>query len=322
MKFKAYTFLFLFLLLQAAPAVGKQLVDRVIAVVNDEVITQSEFDLIFRPIYEQIRKAYRGSNLEEELQATRLKLLNQLIEDKLVYQEAKKLGVEVLDSEIFEQVENFQSQFPDDETYQAELNRVGLTRGALEEQFRERLTIARLHRQIIHGRVVVSPVEVEKFYKENAEKFVRADQIDVWSITIRKSEEAVQKGITDEVKQGRAAELLAELNGGAEFGELAKQASEDLHAEKGGHVGYIERGNFVQDIDDMLFALEENSHSEVVETERGYHIFKVTGKQPGAALTFEEVKEKIEDQLFRKKAHERFMSWMEKLKKKSYISIR
>jgi len=78
----------------------------------------------------------------------------------------------------------------------------------------------------------------------------------------------------------------------------------------------------VADIDKALFSLPENGVSEVLETEQAYHIFKVGKKRPASSETFEEVKDKVNDMLFRKKAHERFISWMDDLKKKSFISIR
>ena len=75
-------------------------------------------------------------------------------------------------------------------------------------------------------------------------------------------------------------------------------------------------------IDQVLFSLPEGSHSEVLETERGYHIFKVGGKRPPFEKSLEEAKGEIEDKLFRMKAHQRFQGWMEDLKRRAYISIR
>src|SRR3989338_437879 len=90
---RSFAFLILFIL-SFHPLLfsEEQLVDRVAAVVNKEIITQSELDTLFRPLYEQVKKSYKGHNLEGELQTLRIKLLNQLIEDRLVYQEAQKLG--------------------------------------------------------------------------------------------------------------------------------------------------------------------------------------------------------------------------------------
>jgi len=175
-------------------AAERQLLNQVLAVVNDDVITQSEFDMVFRPIYEQIKKAAEGSEFAAQLNDLRLKLLNQMIEDKLVYQEAVQLGIEVEDSAVEEQFQGFKKQFPDEATFQQELAASGVTMDALKQQFRERIAITRLHQYMIRSKVVVAPSDVEKYFQDNPDEFLKKRQIELWSITIPKSEEAIQKG--------------------------------------------------------------------------------------------------------------------------------
>ena len=300
----------------------KQLVDRVAAVVNKEIITQSEVDMLFRPIYEQIRSSYKGPNLQGELEMLRLKLLNQLIEDRLVAQEAKKLGIEVSDEEIAEEMEQFKKQFPDDTAFKKELEASGITLADIERRFKERLAIAKLHQGLIRGRVIVSPSEAEQFYKEHPEQFSQKEQIELWGITLRKGDEAIQKGTMDEGVKKKAKQLIADVKKGKSFEELAAKNSEDSYAAKKGYMDFVDRGTLVADIEKALFALPENAVSDVLETEQAYHIFKVGKKRQASNKTFEEVKDKVNEMLFRKKAHERFVSWMDDLKKKSFISIR
>lgn len=299
-----------------------QLVDRVAAVVNNEIITQSEFDLIFRPFYEQMKKAYQGSNLNRELQDLRLKLLNQLIEDKLVYQEAKKLGITVSDSELEEETAQFKKQFKDEAAFQKEMDVIGIKFSEIEERFRERLSIEKLHQYVIRGNVIISPAEMEQYYKDHREEFRQKENVKLWCITIPKSEEAAHKGIMDEKAKKKAQNLLAELRRSAHFEELAKKNSQDSHAPEGGLIGVVTKGDMIANLDKAIFLLSENQASEVLETEAAYHIFKVAQKKPASDLTFEEARDSIHDQLFRVKSHERFVSWMDELKKKAYISIR
>ena len=319
-------FLFLILLFLAfnpnAFCRDEQLVDRVAAVVNNEVITQSELDVIFRPIYEQIKKAYQGSDLQHELEIVRLKLLNQLIEDRLVYQEAQKLGITVSDSEIQEDLATFKAQFPNEETFKKEMEKAGISLQEVEKRVRERITITKLHQSVIRGKVIVSPAEVEQYYKDHPETFNQKEQVKVWCITFRKSAEAIEKGTTDEATKRKAGKLIAELKQGKDFEKLAKENSQDAHAAQGGFLGFIQKGDMVSSIDQILFTLPSGGFSEVLETEEGYHIFKVGEKQNASHKTFEEAKEEIADRLFRKKAHDRFVSWMDELKKKSFISVR
>ena len=300
----------------------QQLVDRVAAVVNKEIITQSELDMLFRPIYEQIKKAYQGADLQRELESLRLKLLNQLIEDRLVAQEAQKLGIVISDEELGEEMEQFKKQFPNEAAFQKELEASGVSRSDIEKRFRERLSISKLHQAIIRGKVVVSPSEAEQYYKDHLKEFFQKEQIELWCITLKKGDEAVKKGTMDEGVKRKAGELIAELKRGKNFEELAEKNSEDASAMQKGYLGFIPRGSLVADLDKVLFTLPENSVSDVLETEQAYHIFKVGKKNPSLNKTFEEVRDQINDMLFRKKAHEHFVIWMDELKKKSFISIR
>ncbi len=314
--------IFLFIFASNAFAAEKQLVDRVIAVVNKEVITQSEFDAIFRPIYEEIRRAGEGQDLNREVSELRLRLLNQMIEDRLVAQEAKKLGIEVTNEEVAEEIRQLKSEFPEEAVFHDQMKSEGVGMADIEQRFRERIAIEKLHEYIIRGKTAVSPEEVEQYYKDHPEEFDRKEQVKVSVITLRKSEEAIRKGVMDEAAKAQAGRLLKDLKKGADFEALAKKYSQDTYAHNGGAVGFLEKGNMKGSLEEVLFSLPLGAVSDVLETEEAYHLFKVHEKMEAKHQTFEEIRPQIHQFLFRKKAHERFVVWMEDLKKKSFISIR
>ncbi|OGW88472.1 MAG: hypothetical protein A3A73_05175 [Omnitrophica bacterium RIFCSPLOWO2_01_FULL_50_24] len=307
---------------QAARGADRAVVDQVLAVVNHDVITQSEFDAIFRPVYEKIKESIGEAATESQLREIRLKLLNQMIEDKLVYQESIKLGIEVSDVEVEEEFGAFKKQFQDEETFEKELKLSGVSVSDLKQQFRERTAITRLHQHVIRGKVVVSPEEVAKYYAEHSGDFVQKDQVELWCITVRKNQEAIQKGLMDETAKEKVEGILAKLKKGADFDKLAKAHSDDASGAQGGSLGWMGRGDMIGGIDSVIFSLPEGALSDVLETERGYHIFKVGKRTVGVTKTFDDVRDQIRDVLFRQKAHLRFLAWMEDLKKQSYVSIR
>lgn len=315
-------FLFLFLPQLVARSEDKYLVDRVLAVVNDDVITQSEFDAVFRPIYEQILQNYHGADQRKQLEQVRIQLLNQMIEDRLVAMEAKKLGIEVSDAEVQEEVEAFKKQFPNPETFEAEMKKDGLTLANIEKRFRERLAIEKLHEGVIRGQVAVTPTEVEEYYKENSREFVTRPKAEAWVITVRKSDAAIQQGIADERAKSKIEKVRKELKKGKDFSELARQNSDDDKANEGGFLGVVSKGDLLGEFDSVLFSQNENEFSDVFETEMAYHILKTGKKYDSKPQNFEEVKDQIYDKLFREKSHAKFVEWMTDLKKKSHISIR
>lgn len=319
-----HIFILLFLLQPAFPAFAQekqQLVDRVVAVVNQEIITQSELDAIFQPVYMQFRDTYQGRELAEKLEDAHKKMLNQLIEDKLVLQQAKKLGVEVTEQEVEERFAEFRKQFSETD-FQAMMKAQGVREKTLRDRLRDQIAIQKLHYVEIQRKTIVSPLEIKKYYEDHPNDFLEKEKVKVWVIAIPKSEEAVRKGARDETARKKAEALFKELKKGKDFSELAKAESRDSHAQEGGLIGYVGRGDMIEKVDQSLFALSENQFTNVIETEQAYHIFKVGDRKSGRTLSLEEARDAIHNLLYRQKANERFESWMEELKKSAYISVR
>jgi len=300
----------------------KQLVDRVIAVVNDEAITQSEVDFYLRPIYEQLRKQYEGEELIGKLNEVRLKLLNQMIEDRLVFQEAKTRGLTVDETEVEEMLEETKGRFPSENEFENAILSQGITMSDLEESFRRQISIRKLQDMEIRSQVVISPTEIEEYYKSHQSEFAEEESVETLSITIRKSEEASKKGLVDEAARQKIDQIEKRILGGESFEKLAQEFSEDANAKQRGSVGWVKRGVMLPSIDKALFELKEGGISPVLETSLGYHLFKVEEKKVSRIPPLDEVRDKIRTILFHQEAQARFKDWIEELKNRAYISVR
>lgn len=324
----SFLILWLFLLMDIcfisqARAERRELVDKVVAVVDEEAITQSELDELLNPIYEQYRKQYQGEDLFRKLDEARRILLNQLIEDRLVYQESKRAGVKVAEEEVDASVNDFKDRFQNDAEFNKLLKEEGMTMTKLRERYERQIAIRKLHQYEVRGKVMVSPKEVEQYYKDHINEFATNERIQVRTITIRKSPEAVEKGLTDETAKAKAEAVLKELiDTKADFAELAKRYSQDSYALEGGELGFIERGDMVEAIDQALFSLKKGELSQVLESKLGYHIFRVDDIQAGKVQALDEMRGNIQGIIYREKMRKRFVEWMEQLKKEAYISIR
>ena len=300
----------------------KELLDQVIAVVNDEPITQSELDVLLRPLYDQYREEFRGEEMVVKLNEARQKLLNQLIEDRLVYQEAVRQKIETDQSEIDKAVTEFKKRFPNEDTMDEVLREQGLSLSDLKERFRKQSMIRQLHTIEIRSKVVVSPKEIEEFYQKNSDKFSSRERLKTRSITVKKSYDAREKGLTDEEAKKKITGIRDKILAGEDFASLAKQFSEDVHAQDGGLSDWVEQGAMIPVINDVIFKLKLGEISDILETPMGYHLFRVEEREQGSKKTVEEVHDQIFDELFRQKSEERFYDWMQELKKNAYISIR
>ena len=299
-----------------------QLLDQVVAVVNDEAITQSELDSILRPIYEDYKQRYSGDKLFRELNDARTKLLNQLIEDRLVYQEAKAKKIEVDSFKIDEQIEAFQKKFPNGEAMEKALNEQGVTLHGLRERLEKQEMVKTLHEQEVKSRVVVSPSDIEKYFDAHADQFTSKDHIRVRSITIKKSDEAREKGLKDEAASEKINALAKSLQEGGDFAALAKENSQDVNSKDGGLGDWVERGAMIEAVDQVIFKLKAGETSEVLETAMGYHLFRCEEIRAGSKRSLEEVRDIIYGLIYQEKSETRFNEWLKELKSKAYVSVR
>lgn len=295
-----------------------EVLDKVVAIVNDEPILQSELDKVLAAVYAQYKKQFEGDDLYSKLDEARKEILNQLIEDKLIYQEAVELGLEITEGEIADQLASVKEQFGDEEKFNEFLSTQGLSVSKLEERLKQQVAIRKMHHYHVRSRVIVTPKEIENYYNENIKLFTAEESIKVRTITIRKNE----KGRSDEEAKAITEEILRKNYTGEKFEDLAKEYSEDTKAESGGDLGYVARGDLIPEIEKVIFSLKSGEMSPVIETEMGFHLFMVEEKQAKRTKTFNEVREKIKDMLYHKQTVERFKEWMAELKSKAYISIR
>lgn len=312
-----------FLLIAASPLRAEsQLLDQVAAVVNDDVITQSELDVLLRPLYDQYKKEGTPEQAALKLGEARQKLLNQLVEDRLVFQEAKTQKIEIDEAQIDAEIARFKERFKSEKELDDALQQEGLSMKEMRERVRRQAMIRRLQDMEIRSRVVISPMEIEKFYNEHPSEFASGEKIRVRSITIRKDEVAREKGLKDERAKKKIEDLRKKILSGESFGKLAKDFSEDTGAESEGLGDWLAPGDMIPEIDAVLFSLKQGEVSQVIESPLGYHLFRVEEKKDKFKKTFEEARDEIYNVLFMQKSQERFQEWMKELKRNAYISIR
>ena len=293
--------------------------DKIVAVVNDEVITQSEIDEALKPVYTQYKSTYSKEELIQKLNQAREDILNQLIEEKLILQQAKKEEIEVSDEEIEEKLTQVKSQFPDEDTFRQVLDSQNLTISDLKQRYKEQIMIKKLINKEVRAKIKVSPLEVFRYYKQHQEEFRIPPKVRVQTILIRKDDK-MSEDYSD--PQKRIEEIKKKLQEGADFSKLAREYSQDSSAINGGDMGYIEKGEMMKEIDEVLFSLNEGQVSDIIETHVGFHIFKINDKKESTIKSFEEVRVEIENMLFQKKAEVRYTEWLKTLKENAYISIK
>jgi peptidyl-prolyl cis-trans isomerase SurA len=292
-------------------------VDKVAVVVNDEIITQGEIDKILYSAYQQFKVQYSDEELEERINEARTSLVKTLIEDRLLLSEAKRRNIMVSNKEVQERMDEVRSQFKSEKEFRTALEADNITIGELEKRYKERIMRDKVIDIEIRGSISVSPQEVVEFYKGHKEEFKEPEKIKLRSILIR---------VTDERPRDEALKLaqtiLVRLEEGGDFMLLADRYSEGPHASSGGDMGWVRNGELLKRINDVVFTLNDNEISGIIETNLGFHIFKAENREESRELEFSEVKDHIEQMIYAQKTNDKIKSWIDRLKENAYIAFR
>lgn len=292
-----------------------EVVERILAVVNDEIVTEQDLQISMVPVVAQFRTTYTGAELEERIKAARRDFLVKVIEDKLILSEAKRKKVIVEDAEVDEMMADVRNKFPGREEYMKAIDDQGLTEKKLWNRFRDQLMTQKLVTYEVKSKVSASPGEVSDYYKAHQSEFAQGDRIQLQHILIRVGSR------TEEEAQNFAESLAAQLEQGKPFEELAKAYSEGGEAKEGGQMGWIEKGQLMGEIDEKVFALSIGQTTPPIKSSLGYHLFKATDRQAFSQKPLAEVRGSIQDTLFKAKLRERLEAWITSLKKNAYIAI-
>lgn len=294
-----------------------EIIDKVLAVVNNEVITQSELDRILFPIYTQYSEIYSEEELPEKMDEARQEMILQMIEDKLIIQEAQKEGITVAGKEVDERIVEIKSKFPNEEEFEAALEGQGLNLDILEKRYEEQARMKKIFDKKVKSQIVIVPTEVQEYYKGHISEFEEPETVVLRVITLKVNQPEEKQKVFEKAQNIRKA-----FDEGKTFEEMAQKFSEDAYAIEGGLMGYVKKGQLMQEIDEKIFALKPGEFSDVIESDLSFRIFKVDEKILPHTSSFEQVREKIQNAIYQEKVKEKFDEWLDKLKKDAYISIK
>ena len=298
------------------PVEDPDVLDRVIAVVNNDAITLSE--LQENVIYYRVEN--RADSVAEEELAKRL--LGKLIEGRLQLQEADRERVVVEDAEVTEEVLDRMKKFNAKtlEEFDGMVRRQGLSLEIVRKKLRDQLMISKVIRRKVSFRVSVTEGEIDRYLEDNRTKLETGLAYHARHILI--PPEGTPSPETWEAARASAAAVHARLVGGADFGEVAKEVSKDGTAADGGDLGPLKQGELAEDIESQIVALTPGQLSAPFRTELGYHIVKLETRETLSGELLSRARQQIRDILFRTKYETRLASWLAEIKRRAIIEIR
>ncbi len=311
----------LFFLIYGWVSSSEAVVDRIVAVVNQEIITLSEVEKVSHPLQEEIQTEDRLER-RVRIQGVFRKVLERLIEEKLIDQEAKKSGIKVSSKEVDGAIEEIRRRHAVDQgDFGKFLATEGLTLEGLKKQIEKQI----LRTKVISWAVKVEPKAGEKelrdFYQKNIDRYRVNESFRLSQILFLIPKEATPDQMREVRK--RCQKVLERIRGGEDFGEMALLYSEDPGSRKDrGDIGYFKRGELLPALEREELRLQVGEVSGVVRTEFGFHIVKLLDRKGGEPPRFEEIKEKVQADYYEREMEKAFQQFLSKLKEKSVIEIR
>jgi peptidyl-prolyl cis-trans isomerase C len=275
--------------------------EHVLAQVNQEEITVDEFDREFKELILEPGKEAKASGIGSLKQA----YLDQVIERKILVQEARRLGIKVSQEELNQAILEIKMDYPG-EGFGEKLGLKGMTLEEWKVRLEEKLLAEKMIRSALHYRGEIEEKEALEYYETHRSAFRLNQRVRARQIVVADGEEAIQ--------------ILKRLKKGESFEKLALEKSLGPEKVNGGDLGYFSPGERPTEFD-HVFMMEVGAISEVIKSPYGYHIFKLEEKIGPRQIPFEEAKLRILQELRQKKGEEEYQRWLKGLKGKARVKI-
>jgi len=300
MKHVISFFILAFFLFFTSPAVFAQ--DKVVAIVNNEIITQKDLDDFLNFTRMQYARDFKGKALEEKVGAMKQDLLQRLIEDRIILQQAKNEKISVDPERLKAKINDIKKHYALESEFERDLAKQGLVQADLENKIREQMLMYNLIEQKVRSKIVVRPDEITGFYNQNKRQFLKPEERVLTIIILTDEDQA--KAVSYQWRLGTKLETLAEKYLFT-TDKLSALQGQELRSE----------------IEDTVFKLGLGEVSNPVKIDQRYYIFKLDNIIGSRELSLEQAQGKIQGYLAEKKLQEALAKWLDELKKQSYIKI-
>lgn len=300
-----------------------QTIERVVAVVNSEIILLSEV----RDRAAQMGQPTDESGPPEQRRAVQKLLrqvLDKMVDDALVIQQASELKLTVEDAEIDRAVDEVKkANNLDSAAFAQALSEQGFTVGSFRRDMRKQILRLKTINTAVRSRLSLTEEDLKAFYEQTVRQMGGHREAHVRHILVAVPAGADAK--TVEAKKRIAVKLLEDARGGADFAALAKQGSDDANTrDDGGDMGWLKEDSGLQEsLAEVIFSMDKKGEVRgPIKTDRGFEVLQLVEKREGDMKPFEEVREQIRMRLSQQQIEKQTQTWVQELRKKAHIEIR
>lgn len=307
----------------AMSTANADIVDRIVAVVNSEVITLSDLNAVFEPYMERINQQFKGRDQDKTkvIAEGKSTILKRMVDNKLIEQQSKKSGLTVKDDEVMTAIRDMLTQRNIElSEFVNGLAKEGTSFEAYKQDVKGHLLRQRLMRREVQSKIIVTDEEVGEYYKAHRDDYEGKEAVRIRQIFLH-----IPRGGNEQAREEvrkKAEGIRKRLLGREPFEMLAAQFSHGPEAQSGGDIGFIERGRILPEVEAAAFQLDVGAISDVIESPLGLHIIQVVDKKGAGLKPYDDVRREIQMKIEDQKMQERYERWIADLRKKSHIEMK
>lgn len=293
-----------------------QVVEEIVAIVNDDIITLSQYKQYHDSIYAMLRQQLQGDEFNKQYEKARGELLNTMITDLLLLQAAKEKQYNVND-QVKGAINNIKKEnnIDSDEQLKLELSRQGMDYDQFVKQIEDNLLRQAVILSEVDRSIVIDEAEVVKYYREHPKEFVEPEAYKLRGIYL------ASEGRTAEELEVKRQEISSRNGPGSDFAGLAGEMSDSPLKENQGDLGLIERGHLDKTLEQAVEKLNPGEVSSWIQARNGWYLLKLEEKRASRQKPFEEVRKEVEEKLFLDQRAKKLEDYLKQIKANSYIKI-
>jgi parvulin-like peptidyl-prolyl isomerase len=297
-------------------------VDRVVAIVNDTVILESELRARLAALVPDLQNITDPKERARRLDKLKTQMLDEMVNEELIVQAANEAKIEVEAPEVQAALDEIKKQNKlDDAGLAAALSEQGYTLSAYREDLRRQILRLRAVNQLVRPKVNITDEDVKAKYDEMARRSNAVSSVQLAHILIKVPGRATEQDLA--MAKDKAATAVQRVKAGEDFAKVAADLSDDEATKNtGGQLGWFERGSVSPDWEAVIFSMAKGEVRGPVAGPQGLEVFYALDIKANAIQPFDDLKEKIRADLQRREMDKQTQTWVDELKKKAYIDIK
>ncbi len=327
------------LLLAAIAVRADDIVDEIIARVNDQIITRSDMEKAKATTLEELKQRF-PSDWQSHMAKAQADTLRDLIDQQLLLERGKDLGI-TGETELVKRLNQMRQQMglASIDDLEAEAKKQGVSYEDFKEQIRISVVTQQVIGQEVGGKLHISNEDIQDWYNKHQKELEGPEEVSLSEIMVstqpaKQDVESKDKPAAEPDKnlpedpakvaeaEAKANQLLDQLKKGAKFDDLAKKNSDGPTAAQGGTLGTFKRGELAKDLEDKTFALKAGENTGVIRTRQGFIILKVTAHRPAGIPPLNEISERIREAIYSERLEPAARAYLTKLREQAYIDIK